>query len=145
MQYSQTEPTNKSHLLWFFFGIACGSLTTFLLDPVRGHTRRALLKEKTLRLVHNAGEASEKIGRHLHNKTIGLYAQITRKQSENIDDKTLIERIRSVLGRKVTHPKSIIVEAHNGEVTLFGKILVHELDDLLASVKKVVGVIDITN
>jgi uncharacterized membrane protein len=55
----------------------------------------------------------------------------------------LVERVRACLGRAVTHPSSIHVEAADGIVVLSGPILQHEVRPLLSCVVNVQGVRDV--
>lgn len=50
------------------------------------------------------------------------------------------DRIRSRLGRVVSHPRSVEVHVENGTVHLGGHIFTRELDNLQAEVKHVAGV-----
>ncbi|MGH7572321.1 MAG: SRPBCC family protein, partial [Gemmatimonadota bacterium] len=60
-----------------------------------------------------------------------------------VADDVLAERVRSKMGRHVSHPGAIEVTARWGRVTLRGPILAHELEDLLSAVASVRGVRDI--
>jgi uncharacterized membrane protein len=57
----------------------------------------------------------------------------------------LVARVRSKLGRAVSHPSAIEVTAHQGCVTLCGPILAHEVPRLLRTVRAVHGVCEIEN
>jgi len=48
-----------------------------------------------------------------------------------IGDVVLVERVRSKIGRAVSHPHAIHVTAQNGRVRLSGEILSEEADDLI--------------
>src|SRR5437867_9974886 len=56
-----------------------------------------------------------------------------------------MERVRSKMGRAVSHPHAIHVNVQNGSVQLTGEILSEELDDLIRSVSAVKGVKKIEN
>lgn len=66
-------------------------------------------------------------------------------QHEDVPDHVLVERVRSKMGRYVSHPSSIDVNARDGQVTLEGVVLAHELDDLLSAVASVSGVKRVEN
>jgi uncharacterized membrane protein len=55
----------------------------------------------------------------------------------------IVARVRTVLGRLVSHPSAIDVTSELGRVTLSGSILSDEADDLLAAVRGVRGVEDV--
>jgi hypothetical protein len=61
-------------------------------------------------------------------------------QSQPIDDRVLVERVRAALGRVVSNPRAIDVDAENGEVILRGSILQSEVSRLLNRVRRIRGV-----
>jgi osmotically-inducible protein OsmY len=76
----------------------------------------------------------------------GLAAETTAQfRADDAGDDVIANRVRSQLGRHVSHPRSIAVACRNGCVTLSGPILAHEVDDLMATVSKVRGVTDVEN
>jgi hypothetical protein len=88
----------------------------------------------------------EVTARDLSNRTRGTIAAIqSRFSSEQPDDSVLVDRVRSRIGRSVSHPAAIEVTAQNGNVTLSGPILAHEVPHLLSCVKWIQGVKDINN
>jgi uncharacterized membrane protein len=62
-----------------------------------------------------------------------------------VSDETLHERVRSAVGRAVSHPGAIGVTVSDGRVILQGPVLEHELDDLLRAVGRVAGVSEAVN
>jgi hypothetical protein len=68
-----------------------------------------------------------------------------RVTGDDVDDATLIERVRARLGRVCSHPRAITVDAAEGNVTLRGPVLSSELDNLLATVAAVRGVRSVSN
>lgn len=126
--------------------ILAGVGLMYLLDPERGKRRRALLRDKVLRSADAAGGALGTTGRDLRNRTRGVFAEarslVTRSR---VSDEVLVERVRSKLGRVVTHPSSIEVDARDGHVTLSGPVLAREVDELLSCVSSVRGVEGIEN
>lgn len=127
-------------------GVGLGSGLMFLLDPDRGKRRRALLRDKMIWAARKTGECAEVTARDVRNRTHGLMSEVqSRFSSAPVDDAKLVERVRSKLGRLVSHPGAIHVTAQNGSVTLSGPILTHEVPELLACVYKVSGVTEVTN
>src|SRR4051812_44786773 len=100
-------------------GLGLGAGLVYLLDPQMGRRRRALLRDRLVRLGGEAGDAARVAARDLGHRAQGLLAQ-TRSLAggEEVDDRTLEERVRSKLGRHVTHPGSIEATARDGRVTL---------------------------
>ncbi|HXG91777.1 MAG TPA: SRPBCC family protein [Blastocatellia bacterium] len=127
-------------------GIGLGAGLMYILDPDRGNRRRAMVRDKTIRAWHKSGDAIGKTSRDITNRTRGVIAEITHLfKREEVDDDVLVERVRSKMGRVVSHPHSVEVTANNGRVTLSGLILEHELNSLLKCVSSVRGVGEIDN
>ncbi len=88
------------------------------------------------------GKTSRDFSHRAHGLTSGVRAIV---KSETVSDEVLVERVRTKLGRVVSHPRAIEVMATQGRVTLNGLILACEVDPLLACVHHVRGVIGIEN
>jgi hypothetical protein len=144
----QTRDFNASHLvttgLLLVGAAALGAGLMFLMDPQGGGRRRALIRDKTRRYTRQTQTALRKQAQQVRDKARGLASEARAAlRSHQVDDQTLCERVRSALGRVVTHPSSIQVEAVDGLVTLSGPILVHEVDELIETVSHVRGVQDV--
>lgn len=132
--------------LTFGAGLGLGTGLMFLLDPDRGRRRRALLRDKAVWAARKTGDCLEVTGRDLRNRTQGLVTDLqSRFSSEPVDDAVLVDRVRSKLGRVVSHPGAIHVTAQNGNVTLSGPVLSAEVPELLACVNRIQGVNEVTN
>lgn len=132
--------------LLFGTGLGIGTAAMFLLDPDRGKRRRALVRDKFALATRKTGECMEVTARDLRNRTRGTIAAIqSRLSSEQPDDSVLVDRVRAKVGRIVSHPAAIDVSAQDGDVTLGGPILAHEVPHLLSCVKWIHGVKDINN
>jgi uncharacterized membrane protein len=82
----------------------------------------------------------------VRNRSSGAFAAIrSLLTSEDADDATIEQRIRTRLGRLVSHPGAIEVAVVEGEATLLGSVLESELDDLLTGVTRVKGVTRVWN
>ena len=125
-------------------GVGLGAGLMYLLDPAGGRRRRAVARDKTVHGLKVSGRALRKTSVDMGNRTKGLVAKAgsrLRKGDEEIaDDAVLSERVRSCLGRFVSHPSAIQVEAEDGRIILSGQVPVSELDKLLSKVQKVKGV-----
>jgi BON domain len=123
-----------------------GVLTMYLFDPVTGRRRRALIRDKLIRLGKTTGETAGVTARDLKNRTLGTVAESRAALFEDaVDDSVLVERVRSELGFLVRHPSSIDVEARDGVVTLSGPVLTDEVQQLMTGVATVRGVRDVEN
>lgn len=128
--------------LTFGAGLGLGTGLMYLLDPDRGRRRRALLRDKGAWAARKTGDCIRVTARDLRNRTQGI---THLHSSEPVDDRKLAERVRSKLGRVVSHPSAIQVDAQNGAVTLSGPILVEEMPELLSCVNGVRGVNQVIN
>ena len=136
-----------SGLAGFVLGLGIGIGAMYLLDPDRGAQRRAWIRDRAVRWQNQVVGAAGATGRDVAHRTRGLLAR-TRYALERglpVPDATLVERVRSEMGRKVSHPRAIVVEASEGRVTLTGSILATEVDALLCCVERVRGVRELDN
>jgi hypothetical protein len=115
----------------------------YLLDPDRGRRRRALLRDKGTWAARKTGDCIKVTARDLRNRTQGITH--LHFSSEPVDDRKIAERVRSKLGRVVSHPSAIEVNAQDGAVTLSGPIVIDEIPELLACVNDVRGVKQVIN
>jgi hypothetical protein len=67
-----------SPLLMFLAGLGTGAALMYLMDPDRGRTRRALLRDQAVGLGNDAREAINATTEDLSNRAYGIYAE-TRK------------------------------------------------------------------
>jgi uncharacterized membrane protein len=142
-----SRATMSGHDLLVQLGaIGLGAMAMYMLDPDRGTRRRHLMRD---RLAHAAKETAHGIGttrRDLANRAGGLAAVARRRfQDDSADDAVVAGRVRTRLGRVVSHPGAIEVVSEQGRVTLRGQVLAHEADALVASVAGVRGVADVVD
>lgn len=125
-------------------GAGLGAGLMYLLDPQGGGRRRALARDKTVSALKTGGTAALKTGKDLGNRTKGLVHEAgSLLQRSEVDDKILCDRVRSKIGRVVSHPADIEVTSLEGRVKLLGSVLALEADQLLSTVAKVKGVKDV--
>lgn len=128
----------------FLAGACVGAAGMYLLDPNRGARRRAVMRDKLTRAAHTTVDGLDAAGRDLAHRSAGVWAGARRwVASEEVPDYILVERVRATLGRHVSHPHAIEVDANDGCVTLRGKILRREAGPLLRAVSRVAGVAEI--
>lgn len=121
--------------------IGAGAGLMFLLDPQTGNRRRALLRDKLRRFSRSAGERASAWSEMAADHAQGFVAETSaRLRQEEVDDRTLIERVRAELGRVMTNVSAVTVEARNGTVTLRGNALEREADAALAAARATRGV-----
>jgi uncharacterized membrane protein/osmotically-inducible protein OsmY len=130
----------------FLQGIALGAGLTYLFDPDRGKRRRARMRDQMVHMRNLMQVGGERACRDMTNRLRGIAAGAQSAFGEHRTlDEVLVERVRSKLGRYVSHPGAIEVAADNGRVILSGPILAREVNDLLSAVQSVHGVQETIN
>jgi uncharacterized membrane protein len=132
------------HQLTMLSGIGVGAALMYAFDPDRGKRRRARARDKLVSATDKGADALSATARDLRNRLRGVYASATAN-NEEASDEVLIARVRSKMGRIVSHPSAIEVTSDQGQITLSGPILAHEVNDLLTIVEKIPGVVNVDN
>jgi hypothetical protein len=124
------------------YGIALGAGVMFLLDPRQGGARRALIRDKSLRALHEMEDAAAVGSRDMAHRVEGAVARargVVRR--DQVDDDVLVARVRAKLGHFCSHPHAIQVNAKGGGcIELKGPILMKEADEVLGAISRVRGV-----
>ena len=126
------------------FGLGAGLM--FLWDPARGRARRARIRDKAVKAVHEIEDAAR--GRTLDaaHRAAGAVAEARAAlRPERADDDVIAERVRSKIGRMVAHPHELETRVENGCVVLSGRVSTGELPEVLARVRMVRGVRGLEN
>ncbi|HWP45421.1 MAG TPA: SRPBCC family protein [Blastocatellia bacterium] len=135
---------NRNRSLIGAMGLGAGLM--YLFDPERGRRRRARVRDKMAHAINKTGNAIDVTSRDIRNRARGILAQAgSLIKEERVSDEVLVQRVRSKMGRIVSHPHSIQVTADNGRVTLRGPILEREVNDLLKCVTSLRGVSSVDN
>lgn len=122
-------------------GIAAGAALAYFADPFRGRRRRARVRDKAIHLAHEAGRSIDRSFRDLTNRAHGLFAEtLGAVVPEPVPDEVLLERVKTRLGRIVSHPSAIDVRVAGGHVILRGDVLSNESQRLFATVRRMPGV-----
>ena len=125
-------------------GIGAGMM--YLCDPDRGKGRRAEIRNKAKHFNRIATETCEKTGRDMRNRMLGVCAEMrSLVRCDEVSDDVLQARIRSKLGRIVTHPHAVEVKVVDGVAILSGPILAAEVHPLLNGIECMAGVKNIDN
>jgi uncharacterized membrane protein len=128
------------------FTAAVGALAMYFWDPQSGRRRRVRTRDKAERIARRARWAYDVTLRDTRHRAMGMKAIGRRLLTRGpVDDETLAGRVRSVLGRYVSHPHAIEVTVSEGEVGVSGPILAHEVPGLIRAVKHVSGVRRVSN
>jgi uncharacterized membrane protein len=127
--------------IWIAGAAAAGAGAMYFLDPDRGARRRALARDKSVHALHQAAGVVDKAARDLGYRTHGMAAGARALlRHEVVGDDVLVQRVRSRMGRCVSHPHAVQVSAAEGTVTLRGQVLAGEEKALLSCVARVPGV-----
>lgn len=138
------RPMNRAMSIMTGAGLGLGLM--YLFDPQEGDRRRALVRDQLARLRNKTRDATGATARDVRHRARGVVAEIRGRFTEGqVDDGVLAERVRSKLGRVVSHPRALDVTATQGRVTLSGPILRDEVDPLLAALRRVRGVREVEN
>ncbi len=123
-------------------GGALGALAMYFLDPQSGRRRRARTRDRALHAGKVLGRAGRVTARDTAQRARGLVAGTRRlfQRSGEVADEALEARVRSALGRVVSHAHAVEVYAQEGHVTLAGPVLAHEARALVHGVRNVSGV-----
>jgi uncharacterized membrane protein len=127
-------------------GMVVGAGAMYLLDPDRGARRRSLLRDQGVHVGHRLGDGIAATARDARNRTVGAAVELrSRFRHDQPEDEVLHDRVRSAIGRVVSHPGAITVTVSEGRVTLSGHVLADEVDDLTDRVEHVRGVNEVRN
>ena len=132
---------------WAFLGgVGVGALVMYFLDPDAGSRRRIGAREKMLKAGRSTGEAIEGKAKVLADQARRLAERArSRFDPGTPADDVLAQRVRSSLGRVISHPRMISIAAAAGVVTLTGTVSEEEAKGLSATVRGVEGVQDVVD
>jgi uncharacterized membrane protein len=128
-------------------GLGLGASLMYWFDPQSGRRRRALSRDRLNSAVNHFTCGLDKAYRDIRHRACGLTSAVSSYFSprSSSSDAVLLERVRSKLGRYVSHPASLQTDVCAGCVSLSGPILASEVPGLLAAVAAVRGVTTVEN
>jgi uncharacterized membrane protein len=141
------KPSSSLSGVWAgLIGVGAGMAAMYLLDPNRGGRRRALIADQVTSATSFLPDNLSGRAQDISNRARGAWAEVTKMfTSDRPSDQVLEARVRSKMGRVVSHPHAIHVAANNGHITLEGTVAQNELNALLNCVNKVRGVQSVDN
>ncbi|MCM2278517.1 MAG: SRPBCC family protein [Oligoflexia bacterium] len=136
-----------SRTFWSLSGFGLGAAAMYFLDPQRGSRRRAEVRQRGVHVARRSGNAIKMGLADLGNRSRGLILDTRARiaEQETPADDILVARVRSRLGRLVSHPHSVEVSVDAGRVTLKGRCAPEEVPRLVSSLHRVRGVREVDN
>lgn len=120
---------------------AGGAIATSAVTALRDNARRTRAKNRVTSAASHTADLMGKAARDAKNRASGAAASAkSLMRKDHASDDKLVARVRSRLGRIVTHPHAIQVSAQDGHVVLSGPILRPEVGHLLHELRRVRGV-----
>jgi hypothetical protein len=128
-------------------GASLGAALMFFIDPDRGGRRRALIRDKGLRLSRKTRDFASSASRDAGNRALGMGAALKSwvQPAPPVPDYILAQRARAKLGLYSRHPSAIDVHATDGAVTLSGPVLEDEVNDICTAMSRIRGVKQVFN
>ena len=127
-------------------GAGAAGMGVYLFDPKDGRKRRSRLIKETKKIFETAKDEAKKSLKDAENHLVGGIACLSaRLRNEETTDEVIVERVRSRMGRVVTHAHPVMVASDAGIVTLWGPVPKDEMVPLLYKVKATPGVKEIRN
>lgn len=123
----------------FLLGASVGAGLTLLIEPRGGSRRRSLIRDQFVHAGRVVLDQANKRGRDMIQRARGSAYEM-RHRGEEVEDATLIERVRAQIGHVVSHPGSLEVETRDGRVSIRGPVLHGEKDRILDRLNKTRGV-----
>ncbi len=118
----------------------------YFFDPERGRRRRSLVRDQLIHACAVCERSADVLRRDASNRLHGMVAEVqSLARSGQPADEVLVQRVRSRIGRAVSHPHAIKVDACEGCVILSGPVLAHEVENLMDNVRWVRGVQRVEN
>lgn len=127
--------------------LAAGAGLAYLLDPDRGHARRARLKDQLAARARDAGDEVRRRAEYEAGRMKGVVHDIAAEGTDvPIDDQELMQKIKSeAVGPSAVDAGQVEVIVEGGHVTLRGTADPHAVQDLIDRVAAVTGVHRIQN
>jgi osmotically-inducible protein OsmY len=140
---------SRSQLPFYLAAALGGAALAYYLDSQQGRRRRHLTRDKALSLAKQGTRRGRKLVHHVSSDARGYVqrARHARGRTEELDDRTLVDKVESIVFRHHDVPKGQInINAENGIVFLRGQVERPEVVDALeARVRKVRGVKGVEN
>lgn len=125
---------------------AAGAAAMYFFDPRMGRRRRALFRDGALCRFNSLAHQMDKAWRDVGNRAQGAVTAIRgAMRRDHAGDAILAQRVRSAIGRVVSHPHALEVSAGDACIVLRGHVLSNELHGLMSCVRGTRGVREVVN
>src|SRR5262249_7308773 len=112
----------------------------YWFDPSSGRRRRARFGDQAQHVVRKVGRGLDASARDIAHRIQGFTAKARAAfDGAPAEDHGVAERVRSALGRVVSHPGAIEVVVESGRVRLKGAVLAKEVPALMRAVRSARG------
>ncbi len=126
-----------------------GAALVYLFEPDAGRRHRALLRDKSVSIWRRGQRRGRRLIRRTTHTVRGQWTRMARPghSDEPADSVTLTQRVESEVFRDPSIPKGRLnVNAENGVIELRGQLdSPEQIERVLALVRRVPGVLDVTN
>jgi osmotically-inducible protein OsmY len=132
----------------FLIGLGAGALLALLADPANGRRRRAMVRDKTGAYRRRSARQLAAGGRTVRSGIQARKAQLAHRApvEREYDDATLVDHVRSELGRDPLAHQGILVNAADGVVQLRGEVREEQaIAELVKRTEKINGVRAVEN
>jgi uncharacterized membrane protein len=128
------------------YSMAIGAGLMYFLDPQSGNRRKAMVRDRMLRLQRQGDEALDTAVRDLRNRTRGILSEtMAIVDHESQPDHVLEERVRARLGFLTRHPGAINVSVQNKRAILSGDVLADDAERLVMGIYRTRGLNGVQN
>ena len=132
----------------FLIGLGTGVLLALFADPVSGRRRRAMARDKAGAYGRRSTRQVAAGGRAVRSGVQARKAQLAHRRpiDRDYDDATLVDHVRSELGRDPLAHQGILVSAAEGVVQLRGEVeSERDVEELVERTERINGVRAVEN
>jgi osmotically-inducible protein OsmY len=132
----------------FLIGLGAGALLALFADPANGKRRRAMARDKAGAYRRRSAKQVAAGGRAVHSGIQARKAKLSHRRSadRDYDDATLVDHVRSELGRDPLAHQGILVNAEHGVVQLRGQVDNEaDIEELVKRTEEINGVRAVEN
>ena len=127
-------------------GLGAGTVAAYLTDPDFGKSRRTALARNAGKFLKKAALVAADSLSDSEHRLAGVVAKVRRNfEQGKTSDQVIEQRIRSRIGRVVSHPRKVHVLCDRSVATLWGLVLEQEASRLIEAVKRVRGVREVVD